>query len=99
MILGRREFNIAMASLALGSACRSLGGSVKPSDGRLTARPRAGVKTSATAEIKLERDAILQLPDYAGDRPLPLLIMLHGATQRANTMFRYLGSAHKEAGV
>jgi phospholipase/carboxylesterase len=99
MILGRREFNIAVASLALGSACRSLGGAIKPSDGRLTARPRAGVKTAATGEIKLERDAILQIPDNASDKPLPLLIMLHGATQRANTIFRYLGSAHKEAGV
>jgi len=99
MILGRREFNITIASLALGSACRSLGGAVKPGDGRLTARPRAGVVTAATGEIKLERDAILQLPDNARGKPFPLLIMLHGATQRADDMFWYLGSAHKEAGV
>jgi phospholipase/carboxylesterase len=89
---------MAMASLALGSACRSLGGAVQPSDGRLTARPRAGVKT-VTADRKLERDAVLQIPDNAGDKPLPLLIMLHGATQRADDMFRYLGSAPKAAGV
>jgi predicted esterase len=99
MLLGRREFNITIASLALGSACRSLGGALKPSDGRLTARPRAGVKTAAPGEIKLERDAILQIPDNASDKPLPLLVMLHGATQRAHYMFRYLGSAHKQAGV
>jgi phospholipase/carboxylesterase len=99
MILGRREFNITIASLALGSACRSLGGAAKPSDGRLSARPRAGVKTAATGEIKLERDAVLQIPGNAGDKPLPLLIMLHGATQRAHRMFRYLGSAHTEAGI
>src|SRR5215475_9234349 len=99
MILGRREFNITIASLALGSACRSLGGAVKPSDGRLTARPGAAVKTAPTGELKLERDAILQIPDNVSDKPLPLLIMLHGATQRADDMFRYLGSSHKVAGV
>ena len=70
-----------------------------PSDGRLKARPRTGVKTSATGQIKLERDAVLQIPNNAGDKPLPLLIMLHGATQRADDMFWYLGSAHEEAGV
>lgn len=70
-----------------------------PSDGRLSARPRAGVKTSATGEIKLERDGVLQIPKNAGDSPVPLLVMLHGATQRAVDMFWYLGSAHEEAGV
>jgi phospholipase/carboxylesterase len=99
----RREFNtltgITIASLALGSACRRFGGAVMPSDGRLNARPRAGVKTSATGQIKWERDAVLQIPNNAGDKPLPLLVMLHGATQRADDMFWYLGSAHEEAGV
>ena len=42
---------------------------------------------------------MLQIPKNAGDKPLPLLIMLHGATQRADDMFWYLGSAHEEAGV
>lgn len=99
----RREFNtltgISVASLVLGGACRRFGGAVMPSDGRLNARPRAGVKTSATGEIKLERDAVLQIPKNASDKPLPLLVMLHGATQRADDMFWYLGSAHEEAGV
>src|ERR1044072_505639 len=103
MNLGRREFNrltgITVASLALGSACRRFGGAVTPSDGRLTARPRPGVKTSSMGEIKLERDAVLQIPKNAGDKPLPLLVMLHGATQRADDMFWYLGSANEEAGV
>ena len=86
-------------SLAIGGACRRFGGAVMPSDGRLSARPRAGVKTTATGQIKLERDAILQIPKNVNDKPLPLLIMLHGATQRADDMFWYLGSAHEEAGV
>jgi predicted esterase len=76
-----------------------MGGAIMPSDGRLTARPHAGVKTSATGQIKLERDGVLQIPKNAGDTPVPLLVMLHGATQRADDMFWYLGSAHEEAGV
>ena len=70
-----------------------------PSDGRLTARPRAGVKTAATGQIKLERNAILQIPKNASDSPVPLLVMLHGATQRADDMFWYLGTTHEEARV
>jgi phospholipase/carboxylesterase len=71
--------------------------------GRLAARPRAGVKTSATGQIMLgldqPRDAILQLPNTASQSPVPLLVMLHGATQAAEDMFGYLGSTSEEAGV
>src|ERR1051325_7131239 len=67
------------------------------------ARPRTNVKTAATGEIKLgldsERDAILQIPKNGGESPLPLFVMLHGATQSADQMFWYLGSTHEEAGV
>ena len=105
--LSRRKFCIlsgsTVASLTLASACSRIGGSVIVSDGRLSARPRSGVKTSATGEIKLgldgKRDAILQIPKNAGQSPLPLFVMLHGATQSAGDMFWYLGSAHEEAGV
>lgn len=103
MTLNRREFGIitgtTLVTVALGSACRRFSGAVMASDGRLTARPRAGVKTSATGEVKLERDAVLQIPKNASDKPLPLLVMLHGATQRADDMFWYLGSAPEEARV
>jgi phospholipase/carboxylesterase len=103
----RREFCVlsasTVASLTIGNACSRIGGSTIASDGRLTARPRTGVKTSATGEIKLgldgERDAVLQIPNNAGQSPLPLFVMLHGATQSAGDMFWYLGSAHEEAGV
>ena len=92
-----------IASVALGSACKQIGGSVIVSDGRLTARPRNGVKTSATGEIKLgldtRRDAVLQIPKNAASSPLPLLVMLHGATQSSDEMFWYLGTAHEEAGI
>src|SRR5215510_9287166 len=99
--LTRREFCAIAGSAvaALGSAC-SLKGS---GTGRLTDRPRENVKTSATGQIRLgldhERDAILQVPKNAGQSPLPLLVMLHGATQSAEDMLEYLGSPPEEAGV
>lgn len=93
----RREF-CAIAAVALASACKGM-----PNGGRITARPREGVKTSATGQIMLgldsERDAILQIPKNTSTSPLPLLVMLHGATQSAEDMFWYLGSTHEEAGV
>ena len=93
----------AVASFVTGSACRLTGGAEFANFGRLAARPRNGVKTSGTGEIKLgldsARDAILQLPNTAAASPVPLLVMLHGATQTAEDMFGYLGTAPGEAGV
>jgi len=72
-------------------------------EGSLSARPQEGVKTKDTGRMMLgltsERDAILQLPKTASQSPLPLLLMLHGATQSADTMLRYLGSIPEAAGV
>ena len=103
----RRHFGAltggALASFALGIACRRDSGSDIHNDGRLTARPRANVKTSGKAELVLgldrERDAILRLPPTATSAPLPLLVLFHGAGQDAEDMFGYLGSAPEEAGV
>ncbi len=93
----------AAASFVAGSACRLTGGSQFANFGRLGARPRDGVRTSGSGEIRLgldsARDAILQLPPNAGQSPLPLFVMLHGATQSADDMFWYLGKTHEEAGV
>jgi phospholipase/carboxylesterase len=105
--LSRREFCVlsgsTIAAMVIGSACSSIGSAMIGNDGRLTARPRSNVKTSQTGQIMLgidkERDAILQIPKNAGPSPLPLLVMLHGATQNAERMFRYLGSTHEEAGI
>jgi len=103
MTFTRREFCAITASLALGNACRQIGGAVVANDGRLTARPHDGVKTTPTGRIMLglgqQRDAVLELPKTASQSPLPLLVFLHGATQSAERMFRYLGSTHEEAGV
>jgi phospholipase/carboxylesterase len=103
----RREFctiaGSTIASLLFSNACSGPGVSGIASAGRLTARPRNGVKTTATGRVMLgldsERDAILEIPKNASQSPLPLFIMLHGATQSAEDMFWYLGSAHEEAGV
>jgi len=92
----------SMGSLVFGEACH-LGLPPMPGDGRLSARPRTDVKTTATGQVMLgldrERDAVLQLPKTAGQSPLPLLVMLHGATQSAEDMFWYLGSTYEEEGV
>ena len=101
MRVTRREFCIsAAASLAVASACRFSSGA---GTARLKARPRDGVKTSASGQVSLgldqERDAILQIPKSGTESPLPLLVMLHGATQSAEDMFWYLGSTPEEAVV
>jgi len=103
----RRDFctiaGSAMGSLTVGSACRRIGGAAIKTDGRLSARPHDGVKTRGAGRTKLgldsRRDAILDLPKNANLSPLPLLVMLHGATQTADDMFWYLGSAGEETGV
>jgi phospholipase/carboxylesterase len=106
MTFTRRNFCLlaggAMTSIVFGSGCSRILSSM-PNDGRLSARPHTGVKTSGAGRIMLGvdryRDAILQIPKNAGSSPLPLFIMLHGATQSAEDMFWYLGSAHEEAGI
>lgn len=106
--LTRRDFVAiaagSVASVTLGSACRRLGDATN--DGRLTARPYPGVTTTPADRIVVavdsgdHRDAILQLPKPDKRAPvLPLLVMLHGATQHADDMFWYLDSAYEEAAV
>ena len=92
-----------MTSFALGNACSSIGDSALALDGRLTARPRQDVKTTATGQTALgldsNRDALLYVPKTTTQSSLPLLVMLHGATQSAEDMFWYLGNTPDEAGV
>ena len=105
--INRREFcclaGTSIASLAVGSACSRIGGAAFASDGRFTARPRSNIKTTTTGQITLNldhgRNAILQIPASATSASLPLLLMLHGATQSADDMFWYLGATPDEAGV
>src|SRR5512134_1959592 len=86
----RRRFGTmaagVLAPFALTEACYSGSGPQAGADGRLTARPPGGVRTSAerTRALGLDRarDAILQLPASATAAPLPLLVLLHGAGGR-----------------
>ena len=108
-IVNRRDFcalaAAGVASITLGEACRSPGNS--GNSGRLTARPYPGVTTTPADRILVaveprnpKGDAILQLPKSDKRAPLlPLLVMLHGATQNAEDMFWYLDAAPEEAGV
>jgi phospholipase/carboxylesterase len=61
------------------------------------------VKSTATGQILLnldrDRDAILHLPMNPSQQPLPLFVMLHGATQSAEDMFWYLDRIHEEVGI
>lgn len=101
----RRRFGAiaggTLASFALGGACH---GSEQryAEDGRISARPRAGVTTSGTGARALglgaTRDAILQLPKKAPS-PLPLLVLLHGAGGSAEGVLRRLGRIADEAGL
>jgi phospholipase/carboxylesterase len=113
MRISRREFGAiaggTFASLAFGSACDSMGRrfggatAAEANDGRLTARPRADVTTSAKGEralgLERERDATLKLPATAASAPLPLLVLLHGAGGSGAGVLRRLGSAADDAGV
>ena len=106
-MITRRHFGAlaggALASIALGGACHSQGETQQPDDGRLAARPRSNITTSADGESKLglalERDAILRMPARSTGSPIPLLVLLHGAGGSAEGVLGRLGSAPDEAGV
>jgi phospholipase/carboxylesterase len=105
--LTRRHFGAtvggALASFALGGACQVGSDARQKDEGRLTARPRANVVTTANGERPLgldrTRDGILHLPPKPTGDPLPLLVLLHGAGGNGQNMLRRLGSAPDDAGV
>lgn len=102
----RRRFGIAagsaIASLAL-NGCRIASTAGLGADARLTARPRpSGSTTATTGPLGLDaggRDAILQMPSTKPNGKVPLLVFLHGATQRASRMIERIGPAADRAGV
>jgi len=104
--ISRRQFGktagCALTALALGDACMVANEAAAGADGRLTARPRGGVATSAKGGplgLADGRDAILQLPSAPADGPLPLLLLLHGASGSGAGMLRRVGAAADEAGI
>ena len=105
----------AAVSLALNTACRRIwsafpsDGRLKArphTPGNSSVKPfplgSSTVGRQTYLGLDRDRDAILQLPKSASpttNAPLPLLLFLHGATQSAEDMFEYLGSAPDETGV
>jgi phospholipase/carboxylesterase len=87
----------------LGNACR-VGDNSKSRNGRIEQRPRGDAKPNPQGgEIVLgsdgPRDSLLHLPKNPEERRLPLLVMLHGATQSAGDMFGYLEPHLETSGV
>lgn len=71
-------------------------------DARLRFTPRADAVTSLTSGplgLGGERDGIVQMPSSAAAGPLPLLLFLHGATQRGTSLLPRVGEAADRHGV
>jgi phospholipase/carboxylesterase len=103
MPLDRRTFGAliagALASLATSRWARAADDAAV---GRLTARPRTGVRatlTSGPLGLADGRDGVVQMPDSVSAAPLPLLVFLHGATQNGMRMLQRIGPAARDAGV
>jgi phospholipase/carboxylesterase len=95
--MNRRQFGTLTVGAIVSFACDA----VAANDGRITVRPRANTTTtlkSGRLGLEDDRDAILQLPEDTS-KPMPLLVFLHGATQRAEGMMRRIGAPALEAGV
>jgi phospholipase/carboxylesterase len=102
--IGRRQFGLltttVIASLLV-PGCRRLFADV-PNDGRLPARPKQTNRGSQSGDVSIDidsRHAILRLPSTSNGKPLPLLVLLHGAGQTAEDMLEYLGQIPSQAGV
>jgi phospholipase/carboxylesterase len=102
----RRRFSTttgaALFSSLVSMACPAQSRPGPGSDGRLGSRPQSGVTTTASSGalgLATGRDATLQLPSTPHASPLPLLLMLHGASQSGTSMLRRVGAAADEAGV
>jgi phospholipase/carboxylesterase len=102
----RRHFGLtagcALVSSMFSDACGAETGSGPGSDARLASRPHTGVTTSITSGglgLATGRDATLQLPSAPPAGPLPLLLLLHGATGSGAAMLRRVSAAVDEAGV
>jgi predicted esterase len=105
MQISRRRFGALagglLASMGLGEACQGANDFAAPGDGRFTVRPHPTTSPakSGTRTVGLEsgRDALLHVPTANG--PMPLLVMLHGATGSGQGVFRRVAAASDESGV
>ena len=92
----------AIGSVAFGKAC-IVSTRTADHDGRLTARPRAGVPTTLkSGPLGIGsggRDGVIRMPSPVPEGRLPLLLFLHGATQSGERMIARIGAAADESGV
>jgi phospholipase/carboxylesterase len=103
----RRQFGraagCAFASIAFGNGCLVSTQSVPGRDGWLAARPLAAAQTTlASGPLGLGRsgrDGVIQMPSAPVEGKLPLLVLLHGATQNGAGLLRRIGPAADQAGI
>jgi phospholipase/carboxylesterase len=106
-----RQVNVTRRSFAMGIAAASMSGCIsralmeagEASTQRIQARPgsAAGTVEPGTHALKLrgERDTLLYVPKSARlDRPVPLMVYLHGATGSEQQGVRRMGPLADEMG-
>ena len=108
-MISRRQFSVLVSGAAAGLAGAACGLSAFDAftqyrgDGRLKARPKAGVKTTAPPRSALGlgtgRDGILQLPAIVPAGPMPLLVLLHGASSSAERQLARFNTIPSDNGV
>ncbi len=102
MTMTRRRFGMATGSAIAGLAFGGVSFAARADEARLTPRPKKGVKTTlASGPLGLgrERDGVVQMPARPSDGPLPLLLLLHGATQSGTRMLSRVAAAADAAGI
>ena len=107
-LISRRRFGrltgSALASAIVAPlACTLDTSALQNLDGRLMARPKNKVRTTASGTQRLgldqTRDAILQMPARIPDGQMPLLVLLHGAGGSAERQLGRMSTAPSDAGV
>ena len=92
---------IAVAALSVAQGCRDY--SAAQGGARLNARPKAGVTTTARGKTALSlgesRDGWLLMPAVIPNEPMPMLVLLHGAGQRAEPFVTRFEPVPAEAGI
>lgn len=112
-LISRRQFGVAagrvlagaagMASGACAPASEARAQPVPSSAARFSARPRTDGRASLTSgPLGLgsgDRDGVIQMPSVAAAGPLPLLLLLHGATQSGARLLTRVSAAADAAGI